>query len=169
MEEEESVVEINLCDSSTCLTVSRHVRQFVVLTKSLTASSSTYTTSDVVFLRDDVVPNAVDSLDVSLVACEGSNVCHTSIHISCSHCMTHCFILLQHWQVALAVFSLDCGISTFVEEEFGKVQIFLVASSDIEFCQTHLCNLVSRNDTCLTRFVTHLFINTVGELDSDVQ
>ena len=185
MEEEESVVEVNLCDCSTSLAVGRHVGQFVVVAECFARRSGTYTTGEVVLLAYDVFPDAVDGVDVGSIACEGSHIGHTGIHVSSTYGMTYGFILLEHWLVALCVFvdfvQVSVGIahtttsacprwvalSALVEEVLGLLQVFLVASSCVEFCQTHLGNLVSGDYLCLSGLATYFAAHTVGILHCD--
>ena len=169
MQEEQSVVEIHLSNGSTSFAISRHVWQFVVLTKCLTTARGTHTTRDVVFLRDDVVPNPVDGIDIALVACQCSHVCHTCIHVAGTNGMTYGFILLQYRKMTLAVLRLDGSVATLVEEEFGLVEILLLARSKIEFRKSHLGNLVSWHYACLSWLVAHFAHHAVCELAGDVE
>ena len=101
MEEEETVVDINITDGSTSLAVSTHVWQIIVRSESLTIVSGSDTASDIEFLAYDVVPDAVDGVDISGIASEGGYICHAGIHIGGTYGMSHSLILLQYRFVAL--------------------------------------------------------------------
>ena len=101
MEEEETVVDINIADSCAGFAVGTHVRQLVVLTESLAVVCGSYTSGDVELLAHDVVPDAVDGVDIGGIAGEGSYICHTSIHIGSTYGMTYSLVLLQDRFVAL--------------------------------------------------------------------
>ena len=64
MEEEEAVVEVDLCDGGARLAVGTHVGQFVVGSEGFAAGCCAHTACDVVFLAYDVVPDAVDGIDI---------------------------------------------------------------------------------------------------------
>ena len=76
--------------------------------------------------------------------------------------MSHSLILLKHRLVALAVFALKLCLSSIVEQELRLVQVFLLACQHIEFAQSHLGNLMSRNNTSLLCLWSHLAAYTVG-------
>ena len=131
MEEEQTVVHIDLCNSSTRLAVGRHVRQLVVLPEGFADVGGSHTTSNVVFLAHDVFPNAVNGMDISRVARQGSHIRHTRIHVAGADGVPHSLVLLNHRLVRLAVFILSRGISAFVEEELRLVEVLLVARNQI--------------------------------------
>ncbi len=83
--------------------------------------------------------------------------------------MTYSLVLLQNRLVALRIFLFDGSLSTIVEEEFSLFEIFLVACSEIELAERHLCNLMSRNHTSLSWIRTYLANHAVGIADSDVE
>ena len=95
------MVYIYITDGCTGLAVGAHVGEIVVGTKGLSRCCSADTASDVKLLVDDVVPNGVDSIDVGRVACEGSYIGHTGIHISSTYGVTYGLVLLYHGLVAL--------------------------------------------------------------------
>ena len=101
MEEEESVVDINIADSCAGFAVGTHIRQLVVLAESLAVVGGSDTSGDVELLAHDVVPDAVDGVDIGSIAGEGCYICHTCIHIGGTYGMTYCFVLLQYWFVTL--------------------------------------------------------------------
>ena len=68
MEEEETVVDINIADSCAGFAVGTHVRQLVVLAESLAVVGGPDTSGDVEFLAHDVVPDAVDGVDIGGIA-----------------------------------------------------------------------------------------------------
>ena len=116
-----------------------------------------------------LVPDAVDGVDVSGIASEGGYISHAGIHIGGTNGMSHCLVLLQYRFVALRVFCLNLGLAMIVEEELSLVQVFLVASGEIEFAESHLCYLVSRYHASLTSLWTHLLDHAVGVADGDVE
>ena len=187
MQQEKSIVEIHLGNGSTSLTIGTHVGQFIVFSESLPTAGCPHTTCDVELLAYNVFPDAVDGFDVTLVTCESCYICHTCIHVSCTDSVTHSFILFQDRFVALAILiqtvivasciveSVRCHppccitFSTLIEEKLGHIQILLVACSDVEFRQAHLCNLMTWHHAGLSRFVAHLSTYTIGILDGNVE
>ena len=59
--------------------------------------------------------------------------------------------------------------STVVEEELCLVEIFLVASDEVELCQRHLGYLMAWHHTCLSFARAYLTTNAVGKADGDVE
>ena len=169
MEEEETVVDINIADSCAGFAVGTHVRQLVVLAESLAVVGGTDTSGDVEFLAHDVVPDAVDGVDIGGIAGEGSYICHTSIHIGSTYGMTYSFVLFQYRFVALRIFLFDRCLATIVEEELSLFEIFLVACSEIELAECHFGNLMSRYHASLSWVRTNLANHAVGIADSDVE
>ena len=169
MEEEETVVDINIADSCAGFAVGTHVRQLVVLAESLAVVSSSDTSGDVELLAHDVVPDAVDGVDIGGIAGEGSYICHTSIHIGSTYGMTYSFVLFQYRFVALRIFLFDRCLATIVEEELSLFEIFLVACSEIKLAECHFGNLMSRYHASLSWVRTNLANHAVGIADSDVE
>jgi len=101
MEKEETVVDINIADSCAGFAVGTHVRQLVVFAESLAVVGGSDTSGDVELLAYDVVPDAVDGMDIGSIAGEGCYICHAGIHIGGTYGMTYCFVLLQYWFVTL--------------------------------------------------------------------
>ena len=131
MEEEQTVVHIDLCDGGTRLAIGRHVRQLVVLPEGLADVGGSHTAGNVVFLAHDVFPNAVNGVDISRVARQGSHIRHTRIHVAGADGVPNCLILLNHRLVSLAVFILTRGISAFVEEKLRLIEVLLVAGNQV--------------------------------------
>ena len=169
MEEEETVVDINIADSCAGFAVGTHVRQLVVLAESLAVVGSSDTSGDIELLAHDVVPDTVDGVDIGGIAGEGSYISHTGIHIGGTNSMTYSLVLLQNRLVALRIFLFDGSLSTIVEEELCLFEIFLVACSEIEFAESHFGNLMSRYHASLSRVRTNLANHAVGIADSDVE
>lgn len=169
MEEEETVVDINIADSCAGFAVGTHVRQLVVLSESLAVVGGSYTSGDVEFLAYDVVPDAVDGVDIGSITGEGCYICHTCIHIGSTYGMTYSLVLLQNRFVALRIFLFDRCLATIVEEELCLIEIFLVACSEIELAECHFGNLMSRYHASLSWVRTNLANHAVGIADSDVE
>ena len=169
MEEEETVVDINIADSCAGFAVGTHVRQLVVLAESLAVVGGSDSSGDVELLAHDVVPDAVDGVDIGGIAGEGSYICHTSIHIGGTYGMTYSLVLFQNRFVALRVFLFDRCLATVVEEELSLFEIFLVACSEIKLAERHFGNLMSRYHASLSWVRTNLANHAVGIADSDVE
>ena len=169
MEQEQSVVNIHITDGGTRLTVGTHIWQFIILAKSLAIRGGADTTGDIEFLCDDVVPDSIDGLDIVLVASKCSHISHTGIHISSTDGMTYGLILLNNGLMSLRVVVHNCGLATIVEEELGLVEVFLIASNQIEFGKSHLCYLMTGHYTRLTRIRTNLLAYDIGIADSDIE
>ena len=169
VEEEETVVDINIADSCAGFAVGTHVRQLVVFAESLAVVGGSDSSGDVELLAYDVVPDTVDGVDIGSISGEGSYICHTSIHIGSTNGMTYSLVLLQNRFVALRVFLFDRCLATIVEEELCLFEIFLVACSEIELAECHFGNLMSRYHASLSWVRTNLANHAVGIADSDVE
>ena len=169
MEQEQTVVHIDITNGSTGLAVGTHVGQLVVSAKGFTVRGGTDSASDIEFLGDDIVPDGINSLDIILVACEGCHIGHTGIHIGGTHCMADGLILFNDWFVSLRVLMHNSGLATIVEEELGLVEVFLVTCYQIEFGQCHLSNLMAGHHTGLTWIWAYLATYTVGIADGDIE
>ena len=169
MEEEETVVDINIADSRAGFAVGTHVRQLVVLAESLAVVGGSDTSGDVELLAHDIVPDAVDGVDIGGIAGEGSYICHTGIHIGSTNGMTYSLVLLQNRLVTLRIFLFDRCLATIVEEELSLVEIFLVACSEIELAESHFGNLMSWYHASLSWVRTYFANHAVGIADGDVE
>ena len=65
MQEEHTLVEIYHRDSGTGLVVGSHIGQLVVVAKRLACMTRPHSTSEIYLLAINVLPNAVDSLNIS--------------------------------------------------------------------------------------------------------
>ena len=162
VEQEQTVVHIDIANRRTRLAIGTHIGQFIVLAKGLPARCCTDAACDIQFLPDNVVPDAVNSLDVALVTCQRCHVSHTGIHIRSTHCMTHCLVLIHHGLVTLRVVVLYRRLTAIVKQELRKVQISLLASSQVETRHGHLGYLVTRHHTHLPRIGPHFLACHVG-------
>ena len=169
MEKKETVVDINIADSCAGFAVGTHIRQLVVFAESLAIVGGSDSSGDVELLAHDVVPDAVDGVDIGSIAGEGSYICHTSIHIGGTNGMTYSLVLFQNRFVALGIFLFDRCLATIVEEELSLFEIFLVACSEIELAECHFGNLMSRYHTSLSWVRTYFANHAVGIADSDVE
>ena len=169
MQQEQAVVHIHIADGGTGLAVGTHVRQFVVGTEGLAVVGGSDTTGDVELLRDDVVPDGIDGLDVVLIACEGSHISHTSIHIGRTYGVTYGLVLFDDGLVSLRIVVCDGRLATIVEQELGKVKIALLSCGQIESCHCHLCNLMAWHHAHLTRIWPNLLTSHVGITAGDVE
>ena len=93
MEQEETIVYIYVADGCTGFAISAHVWQLIVLAESLAVAGSTNTTGDVEFLAHNIVPDAVDGVNVGCVAGEGGYIGHSRIHIGGTHGVSHSLVL----------------------------------------------------------------------------
>ena len=72
MQQEQTIVNIHITDSSTSLTVGAHIRQFIVLTKGLSIAGGTNAASNIEFLLYDIPPDIVNGLNIALITGQGS-------------------------------------------------------------------------------------------------
>ena len=161
MQEEQTVIHIYITDSCTSFTVSRHIRKLIILSESFPVVCRTNTSGDIQFLRNNVIPNTVDGMNISSITSQSSHIGHTRIHVSSTHCMSYCLILFNYRFVSLTVFIPTRSITTLIQEEFSLVQIFLFTCYQIQLSQCHLCNLMTWHTYLLPRFVTNLPADTV--------
>ncbi len=96
------------------------------------------------------------------VAGECCHVGHAGVHVCCPYGVSHCLLLLRHGQVALAVLLPDGCAPAVVEQELGKVQVFLLAGGQVEPCHGHLGYLVPGHHACLPCLWAHLATSHVG-------
>ena len=169
MEKEETVVDINIADSCAGFAVGTHIRQLVVLAESLAVVGGSDSSGDVELLAYDVVPDAVDGVDIGSITGEGCYICHTCIHIGGTYGMTYSLVMFQNRFVALRIFLFDRCLSTVVEEELSLFEIFLVACSEIELAERHFGNLMSRYHASLSWVRTYLLNHAVGIADGDIE
>ena len=169
VKQEESVVHIHITNGGTGLAVCTHIGQFVVLAEGLAIRSGADTASDIELFGDDIVPDGIDGLDIVFVTCEGGYIGHTCIHIGSTNGMSYGFVLLDDGLMSLRIVMYDGGLTTVIEEELSFVEIFLFASNKIQFGKCHLCDLMPRNHTSLTRVRADLTADTVGITDGDVE
>ena len=99
MEQEESIVHVDVPDSGACLVVGRGVGKLVVVAERFAGMAGADASGDVEFLVCDVIPYAVDGVDVGGIACYGGHIGHAGIHVGCSDGMTHGFALLRYRKV----------------------------------------------------------------------
>ena len=83
--------------------------------------------------------------------------------------MTHGLVLLHDGLMALRILLLDLRLAAIVQQELGKVEIFLLARSQIETGHGHLGNLVTRHHTSLTGVRTYLLASHVGIATGNVE
>ena len=169
MKQEQTIVHINIANGSTSLAVGTHIRQFVVLAKGLTIRGSTNTTSDIEFLGYDIIPDGIDSMDIVLIACERSHIGHTGIHIGSTNSMTYSLILFDDWLMSLGILMYDGGLATIIEEELSLIEIFLITCYQIEFSKGHLCNLMTRYYTSLTRIRANFLADHIRITDGNIE
>ena len=131
--------------------------------------AGTYTTCKIVFLTNDVFKNAVNHLHIGRILGQGSHIGDTGIHISGTNRMTHCLFLLQDRSLALRIWVVDMGLATIVEQILSLIQILLLTGQGIETSQSHLCNLMSRNDGSLSWIRAYFLYHTIGISLGDVQ
>ena len=131
--------------------------------------AGTYTTCKIILLADDVVEDTVDDLHIGRILGQGSHISNTSIHIAGTNSMTYRLFLLQDRSLALRIWVADMSLATIVEQILSLIQILLLTGQGIETSQSHLCNLVSRNDGSLSWFRSNLLYHTIGIALGDIQ
>ena len=131
--------------------------------------TGTYTTCKIVFLANDVLENTVDDLHIGRILGQGSHIGNTGIHIAGTNSMTYRLFLLQDRSLALRIWVADMGLATIVEQILSLIQILLLTGQGIETSQSHLCNLMSRNDGSLSWFRSHFLYHTIGIALGDIQ
>ena len=169
MQEEQTVVDIDVADGRARLAISRHVGQFIIRTESLAVGRSPDTAGDVILLAHDIVPNPVDGMDVSRIAREGCHIGHPGIHVSGPHGMPYGFVLLHHGLVRLAVSVAPRSMAALVKEELRLVQVLAVARHDIEFGQGHFGYLMAGHTYQLPLLRTDFTAHAVGITDGYVK
>ena len=83
--------------------------------------------------------------------------------------MTPCLRLFHHGLVALRIEIPATRLATIIEQELSLVQVFFLASDDIQSGQRHLCYLVSWNNAGLAFFRADLLHHAVGITLGDVE
>ena len=169
MEQEETIVDIDVADGRTGLAIGTHVGQLVVFAESLTTGSGTDAARDVVFLLDNIVPDAVDGVDIGGVARKGSHIGHTRIHIGGTHGVTYSLVLLYDGLVSLRILVGAGGVATLVEEELRLLEILGLTRHKVKFCQSHLGNLMTGHTHLLIGTFANLAANAVGVGTRDVE
>ena len=124
VQQEQAVIDVDIADGGACLAVRAHVRQLVVLAERLAVACGADAAGDVVFLTHDVVPDAVDGMDVGAVARKGCHIGHSGIHVCGTHGVAHGLVLLNDRFVGLGILVGARGVATLVEEELGLVEVF---------------------------------------------
>ena len=131
--------------------------------------AGTYTTCKIVFLANDVLENTVNHLHIGRILGQGSHIGNTGIHISGTNCMTNSLFLLQDRSLALRIWVADMSLATIIEQILSLIQILLLAGQGIETSQSHLGNLMTRNDGSLSCLRTYFPYHTIGIALGDVQ
>ena len=131
--------------------------------------TGTYTTSDIIFLRDDIVIDGIDGLQIVLISCQCSHISHTGIHVASTDGMSPCLCLINHRLIALRIDIVTLRLATIVEQELSLVQILLFTRQHIQTGQRHLGNLVARCHTGLSRIGPHLADDAVGITLGNIQ
>ena len=162
MQEEHALIEIHLSNGSASLVVGSHVRQLIVGSESLSGMTGTHTAREIILLGNDIVPDAVDSLDIIRITRQGSHISNSGIHISGTHGMSPCLVLLQDRLIALAIGIVDRGGAAGIEEVFSLVEILLFTRKGIEASKCHFGYLMTRHNPVLTGLRTHFPDHTVG-------
>ena len=169
MQQKQTVVHIDIADGSTRLAVGRHIRQLIVLAKGLAVAGGADAARDVELLADDIVPDAVDGIHIALVARQRSHIGHTRIHIAGAYGVAHGLVLLHHRLVALRILALCLRLAAIVQQVLRKVQILLLARSQIETGHRHLRYLVTRHHERLSLVGPHLLARHVRIAAGNVQ
>ena len=131
--------------------------------------TGTYTTCKIVLLANDVFKNTVDDLHIGRILGKGSHIGYTGIHIAGTNRMTYRLFLLQYRSLALRIWVTDMSLATIIEQILSLIQILLLTGQGIETSQSHLCNLMSRNDGSLSWLRTYFLYHTIGIALGDIQ
>ena len=169
MKQEQAVVDIHITDSRASLAISRHIGQFIVFAESLSVAGRPDAAGNIIFLAYNIIPDTVDGMNISRIPGQCGNVCHTGIHISGTHGMSHRLILFRYRLMRLAVFIRTAGMSPLVKEEFCLIQVFLLPRYQIELGKRHLGNLMAGHTDLLSGTGAYLTAYAVGITDSDIQ
>ena len=79
------MVPVVVADRGARLVVRRHVRQLVVVAERFAFAARADAAGDVELPPDDVLPDAIDGVDVRLIAGERRDVGHARIHVGRAH------------------------------------------------------------------------------------
>ena len=131
--------------------------------------AGTYSTCKIVFLANDVFKNAVDHLHIGRILGQGSHIGNTGIHIAGTHRMTYRLLLLQDRSLTLRIWVADMSLATIIEQILSLIQILLLTGQGIETSQSHLCNLMTRNDGSLSWLRTYFLYHAISIALGDVQ
>ena len=121
-----------------------------------------HTSSEIVFLANDILAYRLNGFYVRRVARECSHVSHSGIHISGSYGMSHGFLLVNDGLQTLGVDIMSIGLSAIVEHILSLVEIFLFSRDEIKTAECHFCNLMTRHYMSLTIVRTNLTQHAVG-------
>src|SRR6218665_1107676 len=124
MIEKQAVIPVYIGDRGTCLIVSRHVRQLVRLTKSLSVSCSAYPSRYVDFFSNNIFPDIINGFAIGNIFCQCGDVCHACVHIGRAHGMSYGFMLVGYLAVCLVVFVFSRA--AYIEKEFSGIEVFLI-------------------------------------------
>jgi hypothetical protein len=116
MQKKQPVIQVNISYSGTCLAIGFMIWQLIVVAKSFPVMPGTYSTGNIVFFIHYIIPYAVNCSNIRTVACKGSHIGHSGVHVHCTYGMPHRLILLNYRFMGLAVFILTCGISATVKK-----------------------------------------------------
>ena len=128
-----------------------------------------YSFLETMFSQNDVLPDAVDGIDIAPVAREGGHIRHAGVHIRRADGVANGLVLLQHRHMRLVVRIIVTRIASLVQEELGLVQVFLVSGGEVQFRKGHLGDLMAGDDAGLTRAGAHFADDAVRIADGDVQ
>ena len=131
--------------------------------------AGSHSTSDIVFLRYDIVIDGINSFQVILVTCQCCHVSHTGIHITGTDSMPPCLRLLNDGFVTLRIEVTTTRLATVVQQELRFIKIFLLTCQHIEASQCHLRDLMTWHHTSLTCIRSHLTDDTVSITFGDIQ
>ena len=169
MKEEHAVVHIHVADCCAGFAVGAHVGKLKILPEGLSGICGADSARDVELLGNDVVPDAVYCIDISLVSGEGGDVGHSGIHVGGPYGMTHGFVLFKHGKMGLVIFVAVFSLSALVQEELGFVQVLLFTGCKVELGKGHFGNLVTGDHAGLSGTGAHFTYHAVCVLDCDVQ
>src|SRR5258705_3658531 len=127
-------------DGSTGLVVSGLIWQLISWPEPFVSGFGADAASQVEAFRDEVIPNAVQRLDVGSFAGERRHIGHSRVEITGADSVPDGFLLLNDRLMVLGVFAvlLAVAASAFIDEKFGKFQVTLVAGDAVKLHETDL-------------------------------
>jgi len=125
------VVEVYVTNSGTGFAIGRHVGQLVILSECFAVTGGTNSARNIELFGHYIIPYLIYGMNVGCVSGKCGYICHARIHIGGTHGMSHGLVLLNNRFVSLTVFVGAGGISSFIKEELGLIQVLLVTGYQV--------------------------------------